>query len=231
MKLRSILLIVTFSLSGAGSVPVLLEGTDAGRAVDTGCRESAKAYDFFAQTALSDCPIPEKVRNICLYFTTGEKDPKPLHPRYRFLYQRQLLEAACVSPTEAGDDEIVSQKMSHMWEQLNRLLVCSGANFEVHNGSLLKYGVGATADPGPFVSSIIRWKINLNIPDPADDNRTLLDYLQSQINRNRNTSLGPILQRYYDRLRAAGGKHKSELDKEAKQVTDPKTASSRKPQN
>ena len=97
--------------------------------------------------------------------------------------------------------------MWNVYEQTN-LAVCNNTQFDVTDGSILKYAVTTYFDD--FIDDIIRWKINLNKVH-ASDNRTLLDYIQYQMEHNKGNALENKFRYYYNKLKAAGAKHRSEL--------------------
>lgn len=54
------------------------------------------------------------------------------------------------------------------------------------------------------------WKVDLNQVDDADG-RTLLDYVDKELELKRGTINEPSLQQYHDMLRQAGARRASEL--------------------
>ena len=144
---------------------------------------------------------------MCIYIGSRTKDPDPLKPEYKYMYQRRFLEAACVDVNK-DSEEGISKKVSGMWSKFEEDLYCNNGQFDVQNGSILKYAAVSKFDA--FIDDIIKWKINLNRVDPTDK-RTILDYVKYQKEKNAGNALEPILQEYYELLRDAGAKHKSEL--------------------
>jgi hypothetical protein len=151
--------------------------------------------------------IPTKLEMLCSYVADQTKDPSPLAPRYKYMYQRRILEASCV---DVGKDseETIAKKVSSMWSQFEDKLFCDSTQFGVIHGSLLKFGAVSKNDR--FIIDIVDWKVPLNKVDRTDG-RTLLDYVRDEMKRNKGNALEPILQGYYDELREAGAKHRSEL--------------------
>jgi hypothetical protein len=164
------------------------------------------------QTKSLDELFPEwqlsKMKNLCMLISGRVKDSNPLGG-YKYLYQRRINEAAKVDPVN-DSKEVIAKKISTMWviaEQLN-ILICNSTQFDVMDGSLLKYAVSYKFTD--FLEDVINWKISLNKVD-ANDNRTVLDYIRYQLQRNKGNALEEKFQIYYELLRSAGAKHKEEL--------------------
>ena len=171
-----------------------------------------KDMSYAAAHNYLDKQFPEwqlsKMKNLCMCIGSRIEDPQPT-PTYRYLYTRKFYEAARVD-TATDSKATIAEKITGMWkvyEQTN-LAVCNNTQFDVTDGSVLKYAV--TTYFIEFVEDIIQWKIPLNKVD-ASDNRTLLDYIKAQLERNKGNALESKFQLYYDRLKAAGAKHRWEL--------------------
>ena len=154
----------------------------------------------------SVCPNPKKLRGLCMFVDSKEKDPNP-QGRFVWKYQRKLLEAACADPAK-DSEEVIGRKISKMWKDNEAILICNNTKFDVANGSILKFAVNLKFDE--FLIDATHWKVNLNKVDEMDG-RTLQDYLRAQIERNKGLPAEPTLKQYYIMLRKAGAKHKSEL--------------------
>jgi hypothetical protein len=154
------------------------------------------------------CPNAEKLEQFCSSVGGIEEDDEVISgPKFRYYYQRQVFEASCV----AQDDpvEVRNRKIAQMWKRFeNKELVCNNLQFDVSNGSVIKFAVARGIDP--FIRDIIRWQIDLNKVD-ATDNRTVLDYVLSHAERAKGSSIEKSLRHYYDILREAGAKHRTEL--------------------
>ena len=87
-------------------------------------------------------------------------------------------------------------------------LYCNNLQFDVGNGSVLKFGVATKF--GNFISDVITWGVNLNKVDETDE-RTLLDYVRWQMEENQGNPIAERMRLYYRALRKAGAKHRSEL--------------------
>lgn len=149
-----------------------------------------------------------KMRNFCLLISNRPKDNHP-GCGYKYLYQHRLFEAARID-TANDSKEVIGKKIAAMWavcDQLD-LLLCSSTQFDVTKGNLLKWAVSYQFDD--FIVDLFKWKVQLNKIDESD-NRTLLDYIQYHVTKNKDNAMGPVYQDYYDRFRAAGARHKWEL--------------------
>ena len=163
----------------------------------------------FAQTAepeTSPCPNPKKLRGLCNYVGDLTKDSEP-QGRYEYSYQRRILEAACVDINKDSEEEI-SRKIAKVWKENEDTLICNNTQFDVGNGSIIKYGVISGFDH--FVFDMAQWKVNLNKVDESDG-RTVLDYVKYHLERAKGTTSERKLKLYYSSLKRAGAKHRSEL--------------------
>lgn len=152
------------------------------------------------------CPNPKKLRGLCMLIDSKEKDPNP-QGRFVFKYQRKFLEAACVDVKKDSEEEI-AKKISKVWQENEQTLICNNTKFDVANGNIIKFAANLKFDE--FMIDMTMWKVNLNRVDEMDG-RTVLDYIQTQIGRNKGLASEPVLKRYYDMMKKAGAKHKSEL--------------------
>ncbi len=152
------------------------------------------------------CPNPKKLRGMCMLIDSKEKDPNP-QGRFVYKYQRKFLEAACVDVRKDSEEEI-SKKISSVWKENEATLICNNTKFDVANGSVIKFAANLKFDE--FMIDMTIWKVNLNKVDEMDG-RTVLDYLKTQIERNKGMASEPVLQGYYNMLKKAGAKHKLEL--------------------
>jgi uncharacterized delta-60 repeat protein len=156
------------------------------------------------------CPNLKKLENICIYIDSRGKDPKPKGD-YEYMYQRRLLDAACVD-VEKDSEEVIGQKIRKMWDAAfaQQKLNCHSMQFYPSGGNILKFAVSCKFDE--FIDDAIWWKVNLNFIDEVDK-ETVLDYVQHQIEKNKGFNIVSKLQHYYKILREAGAKHASELKK------------------
>jgi hypothetical protein len=152
-----------------------------------------------------ECPNPAKLKNLCMMVSerVKEKDPAATH-RYR--YRTQILAASCVEP---GDSKAAMRaKVDAMWRQNQSRLICNSLQFDMQNGSVLKFALNQYFDA--FLDDAIELGVPLNLVDAADG-KTVLDYVRDKIERNAGKQTEKIFQAYYERLRKAGAKHRAEL--------------------
>lgn len=152
------------------------------------------------------CPNPKKLRGLCMYVDSKEKDPKP-QGRFVFKYQRKILEAACVDVKKDSEEEI-GKKISAVLKENEKTLICNNLKFDVSNGNIMKFAVNLKFDE--YLIDMAQWKVDFNKVDETDG-RTVLDYVKDQWENNKGLPQEPVLKRYYDMLKKAGAKHKNEL--------------------
>ncbi|MFP5384663.1 MAG: hypothetical protein ACLGHN_01195 [Bacteriovoracia bacterium] len=153
-----------------------------------------------------NCSNPKKLRGLCMYVGDMEKDPNP-QGRFVYKYQRKILEAACVDVNK-DDEATIAKKIAKVWKENEDQLTCDNIQFDVVSGSIIKFAVSLKFDS--FVLDMAKWKVNLNRVDKFD-NRTVLDYVEYQIERMKGKPSEIILKNYYRILKDAGAKHKREL--------------------
>lgn len=193
------LLFTSLSIHAEPAQAQLIEDCDAS--------EDKKLLEAVRKTASEPtCPNPKKVKNLCMYVSGQSIDPEPVG-NYKYTYQRKMLEASCVDIGKDSKEEI-AKKVSAMWQQMEGQFVCNSLQFDVQNGNILKMAAINSFDS--FIDDAITWKVNLNRVDPSD-NRTVLDYLKYHMERTKGGEIEKKLKFYYDQLRKAGAKHKSEL--------------------
>lgn len=150
------------------------------------------------------CPNRKKLKNLCGMVGSRTMD---VNKPDKYMYEQRIYDAACIDP--AKDSEAVQhEKIRKAWSTYEDDLKCNNTQFDVVDGHLLKYAVTTYFED--FIDDVIKWKVNLNKVD-ASDNRTVLDYIKYQMERNKGNALEPKFKHYYDKLKAAGAKHKSEL--------------------
>lgn len=143
--------------------------------------------------------------NLCSVIDNHKKDDNPDVP-WVYLYQTKIYSAAGVTKLDSA--EVRDRKAAKLWGNHLQHMTCNASTFNVQNGSLLKFAISSKLDS--FVSDAARWKGNLNRVD-VSDNRTVLDYVLSERDRVSTPALKQKMTIYYDRLRAAGAKHRREL--------------------
>lgn len=152
------------------------------------------------------CFNPAALKNICMFIDSRSKVEKPvLQYEYTFIYK--LFSAACVDPA-VDSEEVIAQKIRRMWLKYEDQLVCNSMKFDTTDGNIIKFAVAQTFDD--LIYYVTKWGVNLNRVDKYDK-RTVLDYIQFQINKNKGTAIEGTLQNYFKRVRQAGGKFASEL--------------------
>lgn len=149
------------------------------------------------------CPNRAKLKNLCTMVSGRMKDSSG---KNKYLYQTKFQEAACIQSSDSEEQK--NQKIREAWTKYESDLKCNSTQFDVMDGSLIKYSVSYRFDE--FIDEVIKWKINLNKVDETDG-RTPLDYIKYHIEKNKGNALEEKFQIYYDKLKAAGAKHKSEL--------------------
>lgn len=150
-----------------------------------------------------ECPNRKKLKNLCMMIGDHMADPKAPE---KYMYETRLYQAACVN--ESDSQEVINQKIQTAWSTYEDDLKCTNTLFDVSEGHLLKYAVASYFDD--FLDDAVRWQVNLNKVD-ASDGRTVLDYIKFHMEVSKGGALELKLKSYYDKLRRAGAKHKSEL--------------------
>lgn len=153
-----------------------------------------------AVTADDECPNARPLRGICNHVITPEDDEGE---RSQI---KKLKQAACVLPNDSP--EIEGKKIREMWNKYEDRLVCDTIAFSVIGGNIIKATI--LVQNNNFLELLINWKVNFNRIDPAD-NRTVLDYIRDELNKNPPKATRQFLEMYYERLKLKGAKHKSEL--------------------
>lgn len=162
------------------------------------------ALPCLAQQKAPTCPNDDKLSHLCAAIADGKRDTSG---KYQFHYQKIISEAACASDDDTEPQ--VASKVQRLWARYEDQLVCNNVRFDVQDGSILKFAASARVEDFLFDAAMV-WKVNLNRVD-SSDGRTLLDYVQKEIERNKGTSVESKLKSYYDMLRTSGAKHRSEL--------------------
>lgn len=153
-----------------------------------------------------NCPNKKKFKNLCMMIDGRSADDKG-DGKVKYMYQRRILEGSCVD-IDKDSPQVRNEKIRKAWSKVENELFCNNTQFDIQNGSLIKFAVASKFDN--FIEDVIEWKVNLNKVDSTDQN-TVLDYVKVHIDRNKGNPIAQKLQIYYDRLKKAGAKHKSEL--------------------
>lgn len=162
-------------------------------------------------SARAQAPLPfdaSEIRNFCAAVANPLAEPEPDYSWQRYRYEGFLARWAQVRPVDPVVD--ADRRIGRFLSANMARLVCNQGNFSPRNGNILKLAVSRQSNR--FIHDVLeRWRPDLNRID-ATDGRTVLDYI-----RDRRTGVGPAttfgatLGRYYDRFRAAGARHASEL--------------------
>lgn len=199
MRTTLLIFFVVYSFAGFAQTP-----SPGGLLCDDQVNPIVKTV-LSAQTA--GCPNWNKIKDICVDISNKSSDPNPIARNLRFTYQRKVYEAACVD-VQKDDQATINRKVSAMWANFENKLTCNNLQFDVNNGSVIKFAAVSNFDP--FIYDMIKWKVNLNKVD-AGDNRTLLDYVDFHRKKNKGNALESTLNDYYNELKDAGAKHLQEL--------------------
>lgn len=153
-----------------------------------------------------ECPNKKKLTGMCMFIGSRTKDPNPISDS-KHMYYRRIMEASCVDTTK-DTEKTTQEKIKKMWAKFDSEMTCDNMQFDVTRGNYFKYAVATRFDE--FLENVADWQVNLNKVDPSD-NRTVLDYIKHHMEQNKGNSVEKKLKYYYDLLREAGAKHKSEL--------------------
>jgi len=152
------------------------------------------------------CADAAKLGNICGYVYIKLEAPE--ESPFEYLYEQRIFDAACADPVK-DSEEVIQKKIQYMWDKLEDNFKCDTANFDVAQGSILKYAV-KLRNFHFLNNAISQWKVNLNKVD--NDGKTLMDYLSKEIERTKQSpELSGTLITYYEIARKAGAKHSREL--------------------
>ena len=110
---------------------------------------------------------------------------------------------------EKINEEERNKKIQHLWMTYRDKMTCDNIRFSISGGSVLKFAVSSLFEDFIYDAALF-WKVDLNQID-GNHQDTLLDYVKTEIERNKGTGIERTLRSYYDMLKAAGAKHKSEL--------------------
>ena len=169
---------------------------------------SVKPLVAVANAVKVNCPNRAKLDQLCTAISLLKEDSDP-NSEYLYQYQRIISEASCAN-FESDSKESIKTKVNVLWEKHQSDFICKNIpGFDVNPGSVLKLAVRYQFKDF-LVEAAQVWKVNLNKVDPADS-RTLLDYVQKELDLKKGTVNEPALRQYYDVLRKSGAKHKSEL--------------------
>ena len=150
-----------------------------------------------------DVAAEKHLRNICV--AIGSRTQASNGP-YRYLAIQKIVDAAGV--TGEIDTLQKEQKLQATWKRFEGYLVCNNLQFDVVNGSVLKFAVSSMFSD--FVEFAADNKLGLTRVDESDG-KTVLDYVAERQKRMGGTAVAARLEHSYKLLRNAGAKHAREL--------------------
>jgi hypothetical protein len=173
---------------------------------------SSAAIAALAFAGLADAQPPKitglaALRGICSDIST--QTPYNEQPELiSYMYEKRIYDAAGVDFAKDTPEQ-ARKKIRKLWLQHQPSLRCQANNFNVRDGNILKYAI-ATRAYNLIDDAVKIWGIDVNIVDPSD-NRTLLDYAESQRDQYKGTAMETELQNYIDILVRHGAKRRREL--------------------
>jgi hypothetical protein len=149
-----------------------------------------------------DVAAEKNLRNLCMWVSSRTKSAGA--SEYRAI--NSILLAADVDGEI--DTEAEASRVQEMWARFEPFLICNSMNFDVADGSVTEYAANLGFDS--FMNFVAKYRLGLSHVDLRG--MTILDYLRSRLDRTPGSSeMARKFQDYYDALREAGAKHKSEL--------------------
>jgi hypothetical protein len=122
-------------------------------------------------------------------------------------FEARMWARAGVMPSDTPEQ--VRDKMQRYWLTDRSNMGCTQLGFSIKEGNVMKLAIERNSKH--VVNDFIRrWNLDMNFIDPADG-KTVLDYTEAELVKNRGTPIEPTLQRYRDLLVRTGAKHASEL--------------------
>jgi hypothetical protein len=165
------------------------------------------------------------IGEICSLIGGMNRDWTPGSP-YAYHYERNIYEASGVDIDNDTDEEI-GEGVSALWDAAYYQLICNNTQFDVREGNILKFAVKIRFRE--FIEdAAMLWNIPwaFNLVD-CSDGRTVLDYIEKEIDLNLGNANESVLRRYHDIVRQAGGKRRAELTEVRWNVPPGATCSSR----
>ncbi len=147
------------------------------------------------------------ITNLCAAVANPLAELDPYHPSILYRFESHIFHWAGVTPIDSESQ--MSAKIRKFFDGSGSRLVCNQANFNPRNGNIFKLAIARQSNR--FIDDVVRWSVDLNQVD-AVDGRTVLDYIRDRRAAvGEGSSFGQTLGRYYNKFRAAGAKHASEL--------------------
>ena len=144
---------------------------------------------------------PDRLSGICNDISSRTEDNgRPDFWSYR--YERKIYEAAGVN-FDLDTPAVARAKIQSLWIDLYfENFTCDSLNFQIPNGSILKYAV-QTRNFSIVDNAMRPWRLELNVIDDQDQ-ETLLGFIEHKITENRGSDTERILGGYAATLRRYG---------------------------
>ena len=124
-----------------------------------------------------------------------------------YMYEEMVHTEAGVDPGDGPDQ--VREKIQQFWLNNRDQLACQQLGFSVIRGNVAKLAFERSSNH--VINDFIRrWNLDLNFIDPADG-KSVLDYVEGELEKSRGTSAEPIWQRYRDLLVRFGAMRSADL--------------------
>jgi hypothetical protein len=195
--------LIILSLSLSALTAVAREQLDC----DTDSPVEAHVKNVLKVTDKLTCPNSTDTQFLCSA-VSGMLEDKDPNSNYSYKYERIIYEASCVDIVN-DSEKVISQKVNKMWQKYGSSFTCNSTQFDVTDGSILKFVIKKKFSDFLFDAAQV-WKIDLNQVDESDG-RTLVDYVEKEIRRNKGNANEPVLKQYLKVLVDAGAKRRSEL--------------------
>ena len=125
----------------------------------------------------------------------------------RFNYQTRILTHSSANPHRDPSGHI-AKKVQHFWAVNNDDLTCNLLGFGVRGGSILKLAI--ERDSSDVINDVVRrWGLWPNGRD--NTGQTILDFIESEMERSRGTPNENIMRRYQGLFQRFGAKRAADL--------------------
>jgi hypothetical protein len=159
-----------------------------------------------------DCPKPSQKQFTRVCNSIYAKKDAIEGSQFGFQFQEDLWEMSCA---KVGVDtpEQAKRKIQCMWNKYKEEFRCDAhSDVTLSNANVLKFSVD-TGFPAFLITAIKKYELDVNFKD-LTDNKTILDFVESQLKYYRNstfTSKANEYQRTYDLLIKYGAKRATDL--------------------
>lgn len=124
-----------------------------------------------------------------------------------YMYEEMFHTAAGVAPDDGPDQ--VREKIQRFWLNNREHLSCQQLGFSIRGGNVAKLAFERSSNH--VINDFIRrWDLDLNFIDPADG-KSVLDYVEGELEKSGGTSAEPVWRRYRDLLVRSGAMHGADL--------------------